>query len=304
MIRMDKNKTSFLLALLVGLFAFATADAQVYGGRGVGVNASVTTNGSTTNNVFADTGELPGAGGAVTATAPSSSVPGLLSTGVLTANSSGALKSSQSVTVANNVILTVGNYRILVDRVTSNSGCVCCPGSELGSCSGTASTNQFFVIDTNTGVETRIAGNEGPNQVVDLPGVGTITINEQIVEPGSITVNGLHLVATSGGSTYDVVVASSTSRLQCLSLLPSAGEVTLSGRVLNRRGTGVAKATVTATDGNGNVRTATTDSQGRYSIAGLDAGATYFVHATAKSQTFEVVTVSTDADVVVDLIAK
>ena len=304
MILADNKKPSLLIAFLIVLCAFASADAQAYGGRAIGVNASVTTNGSTTNSVFADTGELPAVGGIRSASASSSTVAGVMSTGELTASTTGALRSSQSTAVAENVNIVVGNYQITASAIIANSGCICCPGDDIGACSGRTAVGNLVVTNTSTGAQTGITVTGEPNQVVELAGVGTLTINQQIDGGNSITVNGLRVNATAGGTTYDLIVASSRSSIQCLTLAPSAGEVTMSGRVLTKRGTGLAKATVTVTDGNGNTRTATTDSQGRYSISLLDAGTTYFVSATHKSHTFEAVTVTPEADVVVDLVAK
>lgn len=51
-----------------------------------------------------------------------------------------------------------------------------------------------------------------PNQVVSVPGVLTLTINEQIVDGNSITVNALHLTTPLG---TDMIVASSSSSASC-----------------------------------------------------------------------------------------
>ncbi|HEY8110248.1 MAG TPA: choice-of-anchor P family protein [Candidatus Nitrosotenuis sp.] len=57
-----------------------------------------------------------------------------------------------------------------------------------------------------------------PNQIVSVPGVLTLTINEQIVDGNSITVNALHLNTVLGA---DVIVASASSSASCPTTLES-----------------------------------------------------------------------------------
>jgi hypothetical protein len=59
-----------------------------------------------------------------------------------------------------------------------------------------------------------------PNQVVSIPGVLTLTINEQIVNGNSITVNALHLSTPLGA---DVIVASASSSASCPTTLGTLG---------------------------------------------------------------------------------
>lgn len=59
-----------------------------------------------------------------------------------------------------------------------------------------------------------------PNQVVSIPGVMTLTINEQIVSGNSITVNALHLTTPLGA---DIIVSSASSSASCESPLNILG---------------------------------------------------------------------------------
>lgn len=59
-----------------------------------------------------------------------------------------------------------------------------------------------------------------PNQIVTVPGVFTLTINEQIIEGNSITVNALHLTTPVG---TDIIVASSSSSASCSPTLSTLG---------------------------------------------------------------------------------
>jgi hypothetical protein len=302
-VEISKLTSKTTLSVLILVMCAITANAQIYGGRAIGASAAINNGTTTTNYVFADTGELPARGGNITITAPSSSIPGVMSTGVLTASTSGALRSSQSVTVANDVNIVVGGVRITANRVTTNSGCICCPGADLGFCSGGTSTNALIITDQN-GVQTEVFVTGAPNQQVVLPnGVGTLIINQQFESDGAITVNGLRINAAANGTTYDITVASASSALECLTTLPTPADSTVSGRVLTSKGKAISKATVTLTDDKGNVRSAVTNSSGNYSITEVDSGRTYVIHATHRSYNFSPETITVEADVVHDIIA-
>lgn len=280
------SNTSLLFSVLVLLLTASSASAQLYGGRATGVRASINSGGTVNNYAFADTGDLPPGGGIVTATAPSSAITGVMGTGVLTATTSGALRSSQSVTVANDVLITVAGLQIRANRVTANAGCICCPGADLPTCSGSTNISQLTITDS-AGNVTTVTANGQANQVVNLPdGAGTLTINQQINTSASITVNGLRVNASSGGTTYDIIVASSLSALECLVALPTAGPVTVSGRVLTADGSGISRATVTLTDDEGNVRSAATNSTGHFSFADVESGRTYVIGASHRTYRF------------------
>jgi hypothetical protein len=293
--------TAVLLSAIVVLSA--GADAQTYGGRSIGVAATVN-NGTPSNYVFADTGQLPPAGGNITISAPSSFISNLMTTGVLTASTSGALKSSQSVTVANDVLISIGGVAIRANRVTANSGCICCPGVGDGTCGGSSTFNGLTITD-QAGTVTNVSVTGQPNQVVNLPnGVGTLTLNQQTTANGSITVNGMRVDASANGTVYTLVVASSSSSIQCLNLNPTPSDVTVSGRVLDRSGRPISRASVSLTDGNGAVRTATTNTMGYFSFAEVEAGTSVVLQASARGYSFnaKVVTVG-EEDTVVDIVA-
>jgi len=286
------------LRVVIGLSA--TAEGQTYGGRSVGAAATVN-NGTATNYVFADTGQLPPSGGNITISAPSSFIVGLMSTGVLTASTSGALRSSQSVTVANDVDIVVGGVRIQANRVTANAGCICCPGVGDGTCGGTSAFNGLTVTD-QAGLRTNVSVSGQPNQVVNLPnGVGTLTLNEQSSNVGTITVNAIHVQASANGTVYDLIVASAASSIGCLTLGPTAADVTVSGRVLDSSGRGISRATVTLTDGNGDVRTAITNTMGYFSFSEVDSSETYILQASARGHTFASRVISVEDDVTVEI---
>ena len=301
----NKFKHVFVTALLVSAFlvlSSSVAEAQIYGGRGIGASATIT-NGSTSNYVFADTGQLPSAGGNITISAPSSHIPGVMSTGVLTASTSGALRSSQSVTVANDVDIAVGGVHIRANRVVANSGCICCPGADDGTCGGSSILTGLTVTDQQ-GVTTNVSVTGQPNQVVALPdGVGTLTINQQITTDGSITVNAIRVDAAANGTTYAIIVASAASSIQCIVINPTPADVTVSGRVLDRNGRAVSRATVTLTDGDGSVRTATTNTMGYFSFSEVESGSTYVLQASSRYHTFPSQVINVESDMTVEIVA-
>jgi hypothetical protein len=302
--KVNKFKHVFVLALLVSaiLVISSTAEAQVYGGRGIGVSATIN-NGTQSNYVFADTGQLPSAGGNVTISAPSSYIPNTMQTGVLTASTSGALRSSQSVTVANDVDIVIGGVRIRANRAIANSGCICCPGVDDGTCGGSSTFNGLTVTDQQ-GNTTNVSVTGQPNQVVALPnGVGTLTLNQQITSDGSITVNAMRVDAAANGTTYAIIVASASSSIQCLVINPTPADVTVSGRVVDKNGRAVSRATVTLTDGNGNVRTATTNTMGYFSFTEVESGSTYVLQASSRYHTFSSQVINVESDMTVEIAA-
>lgn len=299
-----KNLFAAALPLLCVVVMSIAVDGQVYGGRSFGVSASITSNASTATSIYADTGQLPQTGGNITISAPSASIPGVLSTGVLTASTSGALRSSQSVAVASDVDVNIGGVRIRANRVTANAGCICCPGVETGICSGSMSFNGLTVTDqAGNPVPVTVSGQA--NQVVTLPnGVGTLTLNEQVSATGSIVVNGMRIEGAANGNVYSIVIASAASSLECASTSPTPGDVTISGRVLTSGGMPISRASVTLIGPDGNSRSIVSSSMGRFEFAGVEAGSTYILQATHRSYSFEARLISADADISIDLVAK
>ena len=301
---MNRKETPIVtvfFALLVAVVLFGTANAEVYSGRATGVTVTKTTSGTTTTTVIADTGELPSIGGHIAIT--SAPAPGI-STGVIFSATSGALRSSQSTSTVNELNMVVGGVRIAATRVTANTGCICCPGADVPSCTGSVAITSLRLTDA-AGNQTNVTVTGQPNQVVNLPGgIGTLTINEQVTGIASISINALHINATANGTTSDIIVAHVESDLDCLATIPTASDVTISGRVTTATGTAISRATVTLTDAVGNSRTTTTNSLGTYKFDGVESGASYILQASARTYTFEPALVNPKEDVTVNLVAK
>lgn len=69
-------------------------------------------------------------------------------------------------------------------------------------------------------------------------------------------------------------------------MLPSAAEVTVGGRVMNAKGSGISGAQISLTGPAGNVRTAVTSPLGYYQFDGVEAGHTYVIVASKKGYSF------------------
>lgn len=84
-------------------------------------------------------------------------------------------------------------------------------------CSGVSGYSDITSL-TMAGQGIQITGQ--PNQVVSVPGVLTLIINEQIINGDSITVNALHLQTALG---TDVIVSSASSSASCPTTLNTLG---------------------------------------------------------------------------------
>jgi hypothetical protein len=184
------------IAALVPVFAFglggaAYADVTAVTGSAYGVSATVTVLGAPVTLAQTPAVALPPGGSAtpITASLATVTLPGVLSTGVVTVNTVGTTGPAGSVQSSAQVAaLVVGNGLITalaVDAVGST-----CTSNEAGSTGATTIAN-LRVLGQPLVVAT------APNTTVSLAGVGTLHVNEQIVTgtapSSSITVNALRL---------------------------------------------------------------------------------------------------------------
>lgn len=147
---------------------------------------------------FADTGSLPVAGGSLSSFLLNVSVPGVIEANQLVTNTKGVnCVSNSDATVQHLYVLQGTSAQVVASTVTSKS---------KADCSGTSGSSVITDLSFG-GVPVVVTG--GPNQTVTIPGVATLVINEQIVSPGSITVNALHL--TLVGGTQEVIISVRTA---------------------------------------------------------------------------------------------
>jgi len=90
---------------------------------------------------------------------------------------------------------------------------------------------------------------------------------------------GGHYTVTSTATRLDAVgTPTQTSEFsENVTLFPTATTVSISGRVISQKGGGLAQATLTLTDSEGNVRRAVTNTFGYYKFDDVEAGATYIL---------------------------
>ncbi len=188
---------SVLLATSLLLLATSSQAQTTYGGRAYGIFVDVPTMG-VTNVLVSDTGQLPAAGGQLTSEVLNAVVTGppilfipIANADVLTDTTQGGSNQAQSVALATGVVLLADHAARItasVVRAQSNAACVWTVGSST-------------VLNlTFGGSAVTVTG--APNQVVTIPGVATLTINEQISSTdsntASMTVNALHLRLITG----------------------------------------------------------------------------------------------------------
>ncbi len=153
---------------------------------------------------------------------------------------------------------------------------------------GTVSTNSFQFSGFNLPLQTAAGTAINFFVAADVsPTVKTTTPAAQpSVSPANVTVTG-------------AAVSGTTATGQNFTFAPTAptpASVTIGGRVVNSNGRGIARARITMTDGQGNVRWAMTNSFGYYRFADVEVGQTVVFAASAKgvsfTQTTQAVTVS------------
>src|SRR5437867_354643 len=176
------------LGLALATFAVAATDpATQYSGRATGVSIHT----PFLNTAFADTGDLPSQGGFQDATFVQLDEP-LAKADVLLADTMGFDNVAQSDAATATVrLLPGGPNEVAADFVRSQSTATC------NAAVGQSEIVNLVVAGTVVDVST------APNQVVTVPGVLTLVINEQI--DGShdgtfdMTVNALHLTLDGRG---------------------------------------------------------------------------------------------------------
>jgi len=195
----------FLLMLVIlssTLAAHASGSNTTFSGRAVGAIVKTPLTGSIP---FADTGPLPPSGGFISAT-PITIATSVANVQVFHSVTSGFGSEAESqATVADVVLLPGSPNQITAEVLFSQT---------KATCSGVSGSSDIASL-TLAGKPITVA--ESPNQVVSVPGVLTLVINEQTVSGNSITVNALHLTAIGG---IEVIVSSAHSDISCATPLP------------------------------------------------------------------------------------
>jgi hypothetical protein len=147
---------------------------------------------------------LPAAGGGpFTNSAASAAAPMLLSAGVLTVSTSGRHLGSHRGTATSSA--SVADVKLGTGQLTATVVKSSCTAS------GPGSTGSTTILGTNV---PGLSANPAPNTVIAVPGLGSVTFNEQLRSnsPGrstSITVNAIHVRLTNLLATGDIIISHS-----------------------------------------------------------------------------------------------
>lgn len=199
---------AFAFLTLIPVFALllatsASADVTAVGGGAFGESIHVTTLRGAVNSGPLPNVTLPPGGDVSLA---SIDLPGMLHTGILNASSHGTTGPAGSThSTASLVDFRVGSAS--APTLTASLLSSRCTSNEQGS-SGSAAVTSLTIGGVPTVVST------APNTTVNIPGVGSLTLNEQIVggippASSSITVNSLHLRLAGALGTGDIIIAQS-----------------------------------------------------------------------------------------------
>ena len=192
---------SLAIAILMTLpSAGADGTATTYSGRAFGVYVNT----AFLDATFADTGNLPPAGGVIDAT-PVTVSTDLAQAEVLLSITMGFDEKSQSeAAVAAVTLLPESPNEITADFVRAQS---------VATCDGASGSSEL--VELRMGGQT-LAVSSAPNQEINVPGVLRLMINEQIDSShgrtAAITVNALHLTLVTGD---EVIVSSAYSDITC-----------------------------------------------------------------------------------------
>ncbi|HZY95015.1 MAG TPA: choice-of-anchor P family protein [Candidatus Bathyarchaeia archaeon] len=172
--------------------------ATQYSGRAIGVLVTAPVVGTVT---IADTGPLPPGGGFISATPVNIQTSNVNAQVLLSITMGSGGQAESQAAVAEVVLLPGSPNQITAEALFSQSTATC------------AGVSGFSDIASLTVAGQHITVSESPNQVVSVPGVLTLVINEQVVGPGnSITVNALDLTTVGG---IRVIVSSAHSDITC-----------------------------------------------------------------------------------------
>ncbi len=194
--------------VLAGLLATGPANADVtsVGGGAFGESVAVKL---LAGNVPVNSGPMPQVtlpatgGGPFTNRLASATVPMLLSAGVLTVSTSSSRLGSHTSTAKSSA--STANVKLGSGQLTASVVKSSCTASGLGS------TGSTTILGTNL---PGLSVNPAPNTTIAVPGLGSVTFNEQIRSnsPGrstSITVNAIHVRLTNTLAAGDIIISQS-----------------------------------------------------------------------------------------------
>ncbi len=278
-----------------GITCVVAPPVNAYSGRGTTVRLrQLLLGGVDLSTIVSDTGFLPTSGGSISVTTAGAGLAPLLTTGAATSATSGGLpggnvNTSQSAVDVDNLAIDLlgGTATINAGVLTSDTQCQC--SLSVPSCTGDSVITDLAVTVLGLPVDIDITG--APNQTITIPvpllGSITLVINgRESAGPGDITVTALRvIVSLTGLAATDIIISSAHSDINC-SLIPTAGDASISGRVTDAAGRGIPRAMVKLTNMTGVTRTGMTNSFGYYRLEEIPAGEAYTAEAIHKRYSF------------------
>jgi len=213
-----------ILLILITFAASTRADTTMttFSGRAFDVSVQA----PLVSLTLVDTGQLPPSGGEIDANPVSVQTQYADAQALLSVTMGSGSRAESQAAIADAVLLPGTADQVTADFVMSES---------VATCTGTSGFSDIANLQVAGQVET-VTGQ--PNQVVTVPGVLTLVINEQITTSNGITVNALDLT-TFGG--IHVIVASAESDISCAAATTSTSSST------STSSTACSTATVTTT---------------------------------------------------------
>ncbi len=198
----------FAVLLMAGpvLAALTTVSGHAYGES---VNVTPLGLAKVSSGPLPSTGELPATGGNLHNGALESCVGvplagcNILSTGTLTVNTHGTTGDTGTV----HSDATVQTVNALDGFLTATVVSSQCDIDSTGAASGSSTLTNLQIQGGAP-----VAANPGPNTLITIAGLATITLNEQIYDPATneLTVNAVHIRLTGGAlGTGDIIIAQS-----------------------------------------------------------------------------------------------
>jgi hypothetical protein len=205
-------KTGFAALVLAGIYFPVTpfsASATTYGGRATGCTLDTP---SLPPMTACDTGEMPLEGGFLNDVVPKASLSAsdeVVAAAYLSCTASASANVSTCESLAENV--TCQLTELLATAIVTVKSVACTAVATCAELSGETTISGLAI----GGVAVNVTGEA--NQVVQIPGVATLVINEQIYGAGEVTVNALHLTCLDS---TEIIVASARARIGDCAPLP------------------------------------------------------------------------------------
>jgi hypothetical protein len=185
----------------------ASAEVTAVDGGAFGVQVGVSLLGISTTLAATPSVALPPAGGGpFTSNVASVNLPGVLTTGLLTTSTQGGNLNSHAGFATSDA--SVVNVNVLAGLVTANAIATTCTSNGDGSTGSTTLTGASVSGIGN------LAVNPAPNTTLTIPGVATITLNEQtrtdtVGVISTITVSAIHVHLSGVLAAGDIYVSRS-----------------------------------------------------------------------------------------------